>query len=155
MLEVSSFISFIFNFQVGGTPAYLGATYDQNEVAAASAIVSEIEDVLVGCIEELARVKKNQADVNWAHVFLVVLPAVNLNVPRGGGDAQNHKVAAALKSACAAVVARRGNQLRRACVAQWEVKLRVPDNTGAWRVVVSLPTGKSGNFITFFTASCK
>lgn len=136
---------------MGGTPAYLGATYDQNEAAAASAIVSEIEDVLGGCIEELARVKKNQENVDWAHVFLVVLPAVNLNVPGGDGEAHNHKVAAALRSACAAVVSRRGSQLRKASVAQWEVKLRVPDTTGAWRVVVSLPTGDSFcfSFLTF------
>lgn len=31
--------------------------------------------------------------------------------------------------------------LRRAAVAQWEVRLRVPDASGAWRLVISTPTG--------------
>ncbi|GMH43409.1 hypothetical protein BSKO_11331 [Bryopsis sp. KO-2023] len=123
--------------QVGGTPAYLAASYDQNEVAAATAIISEVEDVMQGCIEELNRMRKNSAAIDWAHIFLSVLPAVNLNV----GANADQKVAAALKSTCAAVVSRRGAELRRASVAQWEVRLRVPDKTGAWRVVVSLPTG--------------
>lgn len=38
-------------------------------------------------------------------------------------------------------MARHGAQLRRAAVAQWEVRLRVPAKAAAWRVVVSLPTG--------------
>lgn len=127
--------------QVGGTPAYLGAAYDQNEVAAASAIIGEVEDVLGGCIEEVKRVRQVPSNVDWSHIFLVVLPYVNLNVPRASSANSDVKVAAALKSACAAVVARHGNELREARVAQWELKLRVPDGTGAWRVVASLPTG--------------
>lgn len=132
---------------MGGTPAYLGAAYDQNEVAAASAIIGEVEDVLGGCIEELTRVRQVPSNVDWSHIYLAVLPCVNLNVPRASSVNSDGKVAAALKSACAAVVARRGNDLRQARVAQWEVKLRVPDDTGAWRVVVSLPTGMIKNFL--------
>lgn len=36
---------------------------------------------------------------------------------------------------------RYGSALRRAAVAEFEVRLRVPDTSGAWRLVVSLPTG--------------
>ena len=36
---------------------------------------------------------------------------------------------------------RYGSALRRAAVAQFEVRLRVADNSGAWRLVVSSPTG--------------
>ena len=38
-------------------------------------------------------------------------------------------------------MARHGSHLRRAAVAQWEVRLRVPDASGAWRIVVASPTG--------------
>ena len=51
------------------------------------------------------------------------------------------RVAAALRAAAAAITARHGAALRRAAVAQWEVRLRVPDKSGAWRVVVAAPTG--------------
>ena len=50
-------------------------------------------------------------------------------------------MAAALRTAAAALTLRHGAALRKAAVAQWEVKLRVPDKSGAWRVVVSAPTG--------------
>ena len=40
-------------------------------------------------------------------------------------------------------MSRHGTDLRRTAVAQWEVRLRVNDNSGAWRLVVSLPTGQS------------
>ena len=33
------------------------------------------------------------------------------------------------------------DEIAKAAVAQWEVRLRVPDNSGAWRVVVAAPTG--------------
>ena len=38
-------------------------------------------------------------------------------------------------------LAHHGASLRRAAVAQWEVRLRVPDASGAWRLVISTPTG--------------
>ena len=59
-----------------------------------------------------------------------------LHLPRDEG-----RVAAALRAAAAAITARHAAQLRRAAVAQWEVRLRVPDKSGAWRVVVAAPTG--------------
>jgi hypothetical protein len=45
------------------------------------------------------------------------------------------------RSAAAGVILRQGAALRRAAVAQWEVRLRVADRGGAWRIVVSIPTG--------------
>lgn len=41
----------------------------------------------------------------------------------------------------AQALAHHGASLRRAAVAQWEVRLRVPDASGAWRLVISTPTG--------------
>eukprot|EP00803_Ostreobium_quekettii_P003946 evm.model.scf_1945.1 EVM.evm.TU.scf_1945.1 scf_1945:1899-19188(+) len=135
--------------QVGGTPAYLAASYDENEVAAATAIISEIEDTLVGCLEELMRIQRKSAGgktgqaVDWTHIFLAVLPTITLYRSSGesGGLGVEIKVASALKLACAGVMARRSSQLRQASVAQLEIRLRALDNCGAWRVVVSLPTG--------------
>ena len=40
---------------------------------------------------------------------------------------------------------RYGAALRRAAVAEFEVRLRVPDDSGAWRLVVSLPTGEGSS----------
>lgn len=40
------------------------------------------------------------------------------------------------------MICRYGAALRRAAVAEFEVRLRVPDTSGAWRLVVSLPTGE-------------
>ena len=39
------------------------------------------------------------------------------------------------------MLCRYGAALRRAAVAQFEVRLRVADNSGAWRLIVSSPTG--------------
>lgn len=50
-------------------------------------------------------------------------------------------MASALRASAAATTLKCSAQLRRAAVAQWEVKLRVPDKSGAWRIVVSVPTG--------------
>ena len=41
----------------------------------------------------------------------------------------------------AQALAHHGASLRRSAVAQWEVRLRVPDASGAWRLVISTPTG--------------
>ena len=45
------------------------------------------------------------------------------------------------RAAAAGIAARAGPLLRRAAVAQWEVRLRVASG-GAWRIVASLPTGE-------------
>ncbi len=80
--------------------------------------------------------KGEAARPDWAHVFLSVLPTLPLNTL-----ADEARIAAALRSAAATVMARYGASLRRAAVAEWEVRLRVPDGSGAWRLVVSSPTG--------------
>ena len=80
--------------------------------------------------------KGEAARADWAHVFLSVLPTLPLNTLADEG-----RIAAALRSAAATVMARYGASLRRAAVAEWEVRLRVPDGSGAWRLVVSSPTG--------------
>ncbi len=80
--------------------------------------------------------KGEAARADWAHVFLSVLPQLPLNAPADEG-----RVAVALRAAGATVMARYGAGLRRAAVAQWEVRLPVPDASGAWRLVVSSPTG--------------
>lgn len=67
-----------------------------------------------------------------------VLPPLPL--PPGGRD--DARVAAALRSAAAAAVARYGSGLRQAAVAVWETRLRGPHREAAWRVVVSMPTGE-------------
>lgn len=54
---------------------------------------------------------------------------------------EEDQVAAALRAAAAGITVRHGAALRRASVAQWEVRLPVVDKSGAWRVVVSAPTG--------------
>ena len=86
------------------------------------------------------------ANADWAHVFLTVLPPLPL--PTGAASssaadaaAASSRVAAALRAAAATVTARHGPALRRAGLAQWEVRLRAADGGGAWRVVVASPTG--------------
>ena len=74
---------------------------------------------------------------DWAHVFLSVLPALPLEKER-----DEARISSALRSACASVMARHSAALRRAAVAQLEIRLRVPNSTGAWRLVVFTPTGQ-------------
>lgn len=81
--------------------------------------------------------KGEAARADWAHVFLSVLPQLPLSALADEG-----RIAAALRAAGATVMARYGAGLRRAAVAQWEVRLPVPDASGAWRLVVSSPTGE-------------
>lgn len=69
-------------------------------------------------------------------MYLSVLPALPLNAP-----ADEVRITAALRAAGATIMARYGASLRRAAVAEWEVRLPVPDASGAWRLVVSSPTG--------------
>jgi hypothetical protein len=52
------------------------------------------------------------------------------------------RVASALRSAVAALVAKHNAAFRTAAVAVWEIRFRVPDASGAWRVLVSCPTGE-------------
>jgi hypothetical protein len=70
-----------------------------------------------------------------------VLPTLPLNLAADEG-----RIIAALRAAGATVMARYGASLRRAAVAEWEVRLPVPDTSGAWRLVVSSPTGVYVNF---------
>jgi len=115
--------------------------------------------------------KADSARADWAHVFLSVLPTLPLAAPgdppapaggraRGAGPGAGARVglhsaspprqdirAASSRTRCqcaargAQALAHHGASLRRAAVAQWEVRLRVPDASGAWRLVISTPTG--------------
>lgn len=59
------------------------------------------------------------------------------------------KASEALQLQCQVLAVHRyGAALRRAAVAQFEVRLRVQDNSGAWRLVVASPTGQ----ITIFSS---
>lgn len=112
-----------------GSPALLAASYSGNPAAVASAAVAELEAPLVACLDELARQQAaaeggtgstggTGGSPDWTHVFLSVLPPLPLPPSstsggtggtvggvrgRGDGDA---KVAAALRAAMAALVAR-------------------------------------------------
>jgi hypothetical protein len=94
----------------------------------------------------------NKGAPDWSHIFLDVLSPLPLQSPKDEAT-----VAAALRSAAGALASRHGARLRRAAVAQWDVKLRVADKSGAWRVVVSAPTGKCIRILLFlflfFTSS--
>lgn len=90
------------------------------------------------CLEELTRPAPEHAGVtgrsDWVHIFHSVLPVLSLhNVDEG-------RVASALRSTCAALVAKHNPMFRAAGVAVWEMRFRVPG--GAWRLLVSCPTGK-------------
>ena len=73
---------------------------------------------------------------DWAHVYLTVLDPLALHDPGQQGLAET-----ALRAACAGGMSRQSTGLRRAGVAQWELRLRMPHGLPAWRVVVSSPTG--------------
>eukprot|EP00887_Chlorella_sp_A99_P005434 scaffold1.g5434.t1 len=142
-----------------GRPPLLAATYTGNAAAAAAAAIEEVGDTLLAALQELERSSgggggggeaaggaaagaappagAGAARPDWAHVFLTVLPPL----PLAAGGGEEARVAAALRSAAAALTAQHAGALRRAAVAQWEVRLRVPDKSGAWRVLVAAPTG--------------
>jgi hypothetical protein len=136
-----------------GSPGLLAASYSGDGGAVAAAAMSELEGALAGCLDELTRSLPAAAEAgeagtagaaagsparpDWTHVFMSVLPPLPLP-PGGRGDV---RVAAALRSAAAAAVARHGPALRASAVAVWELRLRPPQREAAWRVVVSLPTG--------------
>ena len=90
--------------------------------------------------------EKEATRADWAHIFLAVLPVLPLGTSTTPSDSA--KIAAALRAAAAAAMARHGAELRRTAVAQWEIRLRVGDNSGAWRLVVSLPTGQTHSSCT-------
>jgi hypothetical protein len=90
------------------------------------------------CLEELTRPAPDHSGVtgrsDWVHLFHSVLPALPLHGVDEG------RVASALRSACAALVAKHNTMFRAAGVAVWEMRFRVPG--GAWRLLVSCPTGE-------------
>jgi hypothetical protein len=64
---------------------------------------------------------------------MLVVSALRLQVDEG-------RVAGALRSACAALVAKNNAMFRAAGVAVWETRFRVPG--GAWRLLTYCPTGR-------------
>ena len=80
--------------------------------------------------------KGNLTKPDWAHVFLTVTEPLALLSAQ-----QEEQTAAALRAACADLMTKHGGQLRRAAVAQWEVRLAAAEGAPAWRVVVASPTG--------------
>jgi hypothetical protein len=122
-----------------GHPALLAAQYSGNTSAVASAAVNELEEALVNCLEELTRPAPDHGAAgraDWVHLFFSVLPLLPLHHAK-----EEARVAGALRSAVAALVAKHNTAFRRAGVAVWEIRFRVPDTSGAWRVLVSCPTG--------------
>lgn len=73
---------------------------------------------------------------DWAHVFLTVTEPLDVLSAQ-----QEEQTAAALRAACADLMTKHGGQLRRAAVAQWEVRLAAAAGAAAWRAVVASPTG--------------
>ncbi len=93
----------------------------------------------INCLEELTRPDHstgNGRSADWVHIYHSVLPLLPLHQPK-----EEPRVAGALRTACAALVAKHNSAFRAANVAVWEMRFRVPDASGAWRVVVSCPTG--------------
>jgi hypothetical protein len=93
----------------------------------------------LNCLEELKRPSPNGATgrADWVHIYHSVLPLLPLHNPR-----EEAKVSSALRTAVAALVAKHSSAFRAASVAVWEIRFRVPDVSGAWRVLVSCPTGR-------------
>lgn len=81
--------------------------------------------------------KGNVTKPDWAHIFLTVTQPLE---PLSAQQDQQ-QTAAALRAACADLMTTHGGGLRRAAVAQWEVRLAAPQGAPAWRVVVASPTG--------------
>jgi len=143
----------------------LAATYKGDAGAIAAAVMDEVDGALEAALRELQRGGAGgnatgagggpsggasssavAANADWAHVFLTVLPPLPLPTGAAASSASDaaaasSRVAAALRAAAATVTARHGPALRRAGLAQWEVRLRAADGGGAWRVVVASPTG--------------
>ena len=73
---------------------------------------------------------------DWAHIFLTVLDPLPIH-----SKEEQKQAATALRAAGAAVMSRHSTALRKAGLAQWELRLCVPHGMPAWRIVVSSPTG--------------
>lgn len=139
-----------------GRPALLAATYKGDAAAVAAAAFEEVGASFAEALAELERSavapggkpaaggghggSASGPGVDWAHVYLTVLPPLPLGAPATDAVA-GARVAAALKGAAAALLAAHGPAVRRVGLAQWEVRLRTADGGGAWRVVVASPTG--------------
>jgi len=142
-----------------GRPALLAATYKGDAAAVAAAAFEEVGASFAEALAELERSavapggaggkggaggghggSASGPGVDWAHVYLTVLPPLPLGAPAADAAA-GARVAAALKGAAAALLAAHGPAVRRVGLAQWEVRLRTADGGGAWRVVVASPTG--------------
>lgn len=107
--------------------------------------------VQTNCLEELTRPAPNHQGVagrsDWVHIYHSVLPVLSLHQVDEG------RVAGALRSACAALVARNNTMFRAAGVAVWEARFRVPG--GAWRLLTYCPTGTSSALkLSLFTDHC-
>eukprot|EP00884_Botryococcus_braunii_P014175 jgi/Botrbrau1/22759/Bobra.0132s0090.2 len=109
----------------------------------ATAAVQSLEQRLVEAVGELERLalnstkgSKDSHKADWAHIYLSVLPTLPL-----GSSADEAAVIAALKAGAASITSKHSTLLRKAAVAQWEIRFRVTDSTGAWRLVASSPTG--------------
>ncbi len=93
--------------------------------------------VQTNCLEELTRPAPNHQGMagrsDWVHIYHSVLPVLSLHQVDEG------RVAGALRSACAALVAKNNTMFRAAGVAVWETRFRVPG--GAWRLLTYCPTG--------------
>lgn len=86
---------------------------------------------------------------DWAHIFFNVLPPLDALTT---GDPA--RVATALRGAAARVLSRHAVALRTAAVAEWEVRLRVGNSSGAWRVRATMPTGMLVYNIWHATKTC-
>jgi hypothetical protein len=99
--------------------------------------------VQLNCLEELTRPSPDHGAAgraDWVHMYHSVLPLLPLHHAK-----EEVKVAGALRSTVAALVAKHNSAFRTAGVAVWEIRFRVPDVSGAWRVLVSCPTGEAGH----------
>ena len=101
-----------------------------------SALHSTDEDTTCLFCNAAGATKGNVTKPDWAHVFLTVTEPLD---PLSAQ--QEEETAAALRAACADLMTKHGGQLRRAAVAQWEVRLAAAEGAPAWRVVVASPTG--------------
>ena len=126
--------------QIGNTSDFLTASCRGREADLAAAVVDEIGETLSRCLEELLRVQHGHGEdgvksVDWSHIFLSLLPSVDV-----GEDAAG-TVVDAMRSACARWTDRLAGGLRSASVAQIELRICAGGEASPWRVVVSLPTG--------------
>lgn len=117
--------------QIGTTSEYLAASYDRDPNRRMAAVMKEVEDTVVGCLEELIRVQHViDHGLDWSHVFLSVLPPLPLDEESIEG----------LRMACSGWLLTRSAAMRAAHVAGIEIKMR-GFKSRPWHVMLSLPTG--------------